>query len=224
MHNVSAWVWGAGGHYLSDDGKSALFDRPEAIKGFQQYFSLGHYLSPDYQNLDDTQSDALYSQGQAVVTISGPWLLVNPGIQNVVVENTGIAFPPGTPFVGGSCLIIWQASRRVREALALVKYLTSEQVQRSFLYGAGLLPVRLDVLSKPPFSDDPRYRFLADGLQKGRSFRLLPLWGLVEDRLSNAMTSFWMKFLNNPELDIRENLEKDLKVLANQINLILSNE
>ncbi|RPI33966.1 MAG: extracellular solute-binding protein [Chloroflexota bacterium] len=222
LHNVAAWVWGAGGHFLSQDGKSTRFSEPAALQGFTQYFELGRFLAPTAHDLDDRQSDAMYWQGKAAATISGPWLLREPSMEPEIATKTGITFPPGVPFVGGSSLVIWEDSPNRREALALVKFLTSEYVQRNFLQNVGLLPVRIDVLSAPPFSDNPTYQSLSDGLQIGRSFRLLHLWGLVEDRLSKSLSFIWNKVLQEPETNVAEVVEQELSVLARQLDRILS--
>ncbi len=47
LHNVATWIWGAGGDFVSPDGKRTLFNSPEALKGFEQYFELGRFLSPN---------------------------------------------------------------------------------------------------------------------------------------------------------------------------------
>jgi multiple sugar transport system substrate-binding protein len=221
LHNVAAWVWGAGGNFLSPDGKSVWFGHPEAITGFQQYFDLGKFLNPEARELDDTQSDALFWSGQAAMTVSGPWLLREPRTVAHVLEHTGITFPPGVPFVGGSNLVIWKHTRWPREALSFVRFLTSQHMQKTYLPGVGLLPTRLDVLGSAIFSEDPIYRHVGQGLQIGRSFRLLPLWGLVEDRLGAAMSMIWAEVLRRPEADLHALIEGELTTLAQRLDLTL---
>ncbi len=225
IQNAASWIWGAGGDFLDASGKKPVFDQPQALKGLSQYFDLAQFLNPGSFSLDENQSDALFYTGKAAVCLSGPWLLRNnPNVLPEVIEKTGVTLPPGVPFVGGSSLVFWQFSRKQREALALIKFLTSEHVQRAYLFDAGLLPVRTDVLASPPFSTDPKFRALSQGLQSGRSFRLLPLWGLVEDRITTTLSLIWKKVLAHEETDLYGMLERDLTTMARQLELVLNGE
>jgi multiple sugar transport system substrate-binding protein len=224
MHNCASWVWGAGGDFVSKDGKSTLFSQPEAIRGIQEYFELGQFLPEAYRELDDMQSDALYWKGNAAVTISGPWLLKERAASTEIIENTGYVFPPGVPFIGGSHLVIWKHSRYAGECLALVRFMTSQHIQRTHLNAMGLLPVRMDVLSEAAASGSPFHAVVSQGLQLGRSCPSIPLWGLVEDRLCGALDRIW-KGLSQPNVvDAPGLVASILDPLANQLDHILSGE
>lgn len=222
LHNVASWVWGAGGQFLSEDGKSALFAMPEALAGFRQYFELGQFLHPQARELDDIQSDRLYWTGEAAVTLSGPWLLSGPTVDPQVTANTGVAFPPGVPFIGGSSLVVWQNSKSPRDALTLVRFLTSQHVQSTYLSMVGLMPARQEAFSTLSSAANPAIKLIRQELQLGRSFPLFPLWGLVEERLSSALGIIWQELLSQPELDLAELIERNLGLLARRIDLALN--
>jgi multiple sugar transport system substrate-binding protein len=222
LHNVASWVWGAGGQFVSPDGKRALFASPEALAGFRQYYELGRFLSPQARELDDVQSDRLFWKGQAAVTISGPWLMSEPTADPQVIANTGVAFPPGIPFIGGSSLVIWQSSQSPREALSLVRFLTSQHVQSTYLTTVGLLPARQEVFANLPNASNPAAKYIHQEIQTGRSFPLFPLWGLVEERLSSALGIIWQEINSTPELDLAELIERDLGLLARRLDLALN--
>jgi len=222
LHNSASWVWGAGGRFVSQDGRRALFSTPEALEGFRQYFELGRFLSPQARGLDDVQSDQMFWKGQVAVTLSGPWLLNDPSADPHVLANTGVTFPPGVPFIGGSSLVIWQSSQRSRDALALVRYLTSQQVQSTYLSAVGLLPARQEAFASLSKTSNPVSGFISQGLKVGRSFPLFPLWGLVEERLSSALGIIWQQFLSEPEIDVAELVERDLRLLARRLDLALN--
>ena len=221
---LASFVWGAGGDFIDRDGKSTLLNLPQTRAGFYQYFELGKYLLPAAQNCIDTQSDALYRQNDAAVTISGPWLLRDPETDPRVVQNSGITFPPGVPFVGGTNLVIWKHSHNPREALGLIRFLTGKKEQTFYARSIGLLPVRQDVLSDPENANDPLYKALSLGFQRGRSFRMFHLWGLVEDRLTNVIGSTWQEILLHPESDLKSVIDKRLTALARQLDLVLSSK
>jgi multiple sugar transport system substrate-binding protein len=222
LHNLASWVWGAGGNFVSEDGKRTVFTTPEALAGFRQYYELGRFLSPHACELDDIESDRLFWKGQVAITISGPWLLNDPSADPKIIANTGVTFPPGVPFTGGSSLVIWQISAHTREALTLVRFLTSQQVQSTYLSSVGLLPARLEAFSSLSSSSNPIADFIRQELKVGRSFPLFPLWGLVEERLSTTLGIIWQEFLSNPKIDLAELIERDLGLLARRLDLALN--
>jgi multiple sugar transport system substrate-binding protein len=219
IHNVASWIWGAGGHLVSGDGRRTLFNWARARSGIQAYFELARYLTGPARDLDDTQSDALFNVGTAAVTISGPWLVRFASSQ--VLANMGMTLVPGTPFVGGSHLVCWRHAVYGNESIDLIRFLTSEHVQAAFGQRAGLLPTRPDVLRNPPFADDPLYQTVAEGLEKGRSFRPIPLWGLVEEKMSEALSDLWAQVLADPDLDLEQAVADCLGPLAQRLDITL---
>ena len=222
LHNIVSWVWGAGGDFVTADGKRVIFDQPEARAGMKAYFELYRYLAPEARHLDGIQSDAFFSQRQVAVTITGPWLMLwNRRPNPSVVANWGVALPPGAPFVGGSNLVVWRHTQHEREALKLVKFLTSKQIQLQNST-IGMLPVRLEILAEPAFADDPVQAVMGQALRAGRSFPALRLWGLIEDKLIHVYTQLWTDILQSPDPDIDALLGKYLPPLAEQLNNLLS--
>ncbi len=218
LHNAAAWVWGANGSFASEDGTKALFGSPQAVGALSRYFELGKFLAPDYHELNDTQSDALFWQGNAAVTISGPWLrLANPE----VMHKAAITFPPGVPFIGGSNLVIWRHSQSYREALELVRFLTSKNAQEFYFSKGVLWPSRLDVLESNALSADPIRAFIVRGLQTGRSFRLIHLWGLIEERLTNTLEHIWRNIFADPKGDVYAIVKQQIGPLVKSINDVL---
>jgi multiple sugar transport system substrate-binding protein len=226
LHNVASWVWGAGGDFISADGKQTLFNQAEARTGIRAYLGLHQYLSPAARNLTILQSEGLYQQGGAAVTICGPWLVLRDvkeqPVAAEVAANTGVTLPPGVPWVGGSNLVIWKHSLHEKLAIELVRFLTSRSVQHSYSQRVGLLPVRLDVLNTSPFADHPLYRMMSEGAKTGRSFPSFSAWGLVEDCLTAELTNLWAKVLADPQLDLDAAINERLGPLARGLGLTLA--
>ncbi len=224
LHNLASWVWGAGGDFISADAKRTLFARAPARAGIRAYFDLHRYLAPAARHLDARQSDGLYLQGQAAVTISGPWqILPNQG-QSDVIADTGAALPPGISFVGGSNLVIWEHTHHLKQAVRLVRFLTSPQVQSTYCPQVGLLPVRLNVLGEPPFTDQPNLQVMESGLRNGRSFPSFSLWGLIEDALIAALTQLWADVLADPHLDLETSIAERLEPIGRQLDMVLAHQ
>jgi multiple sugar transport system substrate-binding protein len=217
VHNAASWVWGAGGHLLSADGKQILFNQPKALAGFRAYFALGRYLVDEARGLTDTESDMLFQAGKAAVTVSGPWLLAMPP---ELVAKVGITSPPGIPFVGGSHLVVWKYSRLAREAVQLVRFLADLRFQQCCKPG-GLLPVRLTALELFNTSSAEMGKYLQQGLTKGRSFPSVPLWQVIEARLADALAATWGEVLEAPDSNWDAILDDRLNRLAQRLSLTL---
>jgi len=222
LQNAAAWVWGAGGRFLSENGKKATFAEPAALQGFTEYFDLRRYLAPEAQFLDDVPSDDLYCTGRAAVTVSGSWLLAHDNLSPEIRAKTAFISPPGLPYIGGSNLAIWKHCRQEDAAFKLIKFLNRPEAQVIYCQVTGMLPTSLEALTQPYYSEHPVYRRLVERLKVGRSFRTVPLWGMIEDKLSSALTMIWKILLDHPELDTAQTLAEYLDPLARRLNITLS--
>jgi multiple sugar transport system substrate-binding protein len=227
MHSIASWVWHAGGDFMRPDGRGVLFTSDETLNGLRAYFDLYPYLLPAPRPLGDPQVGELLLTGQAAVTLGGPWtwqgdvLSQDPDFP-INPTTVGLALPLGIPFSGAEYLVIWESSRHPAAALQLIYFLTGRQVQAAYPLSTGLLPVRLDVLSEPPFSDDPAYQVMARALKAGRSFPLLTRWGLIEDHLVGALGQIWADILDQPDPDVEAIIRGRLEPLAYRLNLSLA--
>ena len=225
LHTLASWIWGAGGDFVDLAGKRTLFNQAQSREGIRAYLGLHRFLSRAARGLNPQQSDALYLQGQAAVTCSGPWLMLNNQDQPSTYDllaNTGTMLPPGVPFLGGSNLVIWRHTRQGRLAVELVRFLTGQIVQSQYTRQAGLLPARLEVLNSPLFADHPLDRVMTEGSKRGRSFPAFPAWGLIEDSLTTEMARLWSAVLSNPQIDLDAAIAERLDPLARRLDLILS--
>ena len=107
-----------------------MFDQPEALSGMYSYFNLFHYLSPEAFDQDDLAYEVLFGEGKAAVKISliaqvAPGVFLSPEVR----KNIGTASLLGTPFVGGSNLVVWKHVQNEEAALALVNFLGNLEVQ-----------------------------------------------------------------------------------------------
>ena len=220
LHILAGWIWAAGADFLSPDGQKAIFDSPEALAGMEGFFRLGRFLVPEARRLDEGQSDALFWQGRAAVTISGPWMFNYPSVAPAVKEQFAAAVPPGVPFVGGFHLAVWKHTRREKAVRQLVETLAGSQPPET-LFPAFALPARTDVLARERFAGHPGYRVMSAAMRSGRSFPASRVWGMIENRLFDALPAIWEQVLATPEPDIRAILASRIGGLAQRINLTL---
>lgn len=222
VHVAACWVWGAGGDFVSADGKQILFDRPEARAGLRTYFSLHRYISP--RIADWPSPEVAFCRGQAAVTISGLWCFwtlrdTNAGPE--VVTNLGAASPPGVPYVGGTHLVVWGHSpiRNQQLAVEIVHLLSGRELQSSL--SEGTFPARLDARHPLEKSHPLAYRAVVNNLKTGRFFPNTSLWSAVEDRLTVAFGSIWSELLGKPDVDVDTVIARHLDPLAERLNMTL---
>ena len=224
LHNIASWVWGAGGSFLSPDGKKTNFASPESLQGAMEYYSLVRFLNKEVVNLDENESDNLYLSGHTAITLSGTWVMADQNASPEILANTGYAPPPGVPYVGGSHLVLWRHTHTEGSALELIRYLCQPEVQTTYCKVIGLLPTRLTALASPDYNNSPLYHRLVERLKTGRSFRPLPLWGMVEDKLTVAFAQIWTDLLNDPSLDVAQSVSLTLQPLSRRLNIALSGQ
>jgi multiple sugar transport system substrate-binding protein len=226
LHTAAMWVWGEGGNFVDADSQHTIFNSAEARAGLHAYFDLHHFLAPAAQSLDTEQSDQLFLEGRAAVTISDPGLLYaltqGSAAARLVAENVRSALPPGVPFVGGSNLVVWRHSQHQKIAVELIRFLTNQAIQIAYSQKARGLPVRLDALTGPPFSTQPLYRPIVDGLKLGRSYYTSRLWGLLEEQLVAELNQIWAEVFANPEVELADLLEDHLRPLGERLDAILA--
>jgi multiple sugar transport system substrate-binding protein len=213
---LASWVWAGGGDFLSPDGKSSVFTQPKAVEGFKTYFRLVRHLSPDALDLEEHEADDVFCIGKAAILLSGFWI-PSTDLASIVRENLGVACMPGTSFVGGSDLVIWNHSRHESAAIELINFLLNDQAAKS-LYPWFGLPVDEDEWINPPFDSDI-YQVLKKAIQNGRGFPHALSWGLVEKRLSDMLADIWTEILKEPLSDLDDIVEAHLVDLANRLEL-----
>jgi multiple sugar transport system substrate-binding protein len=221
LHILAGWVWASGADFLSKDGKQAVFDSPEALDGMEKFFRLGRFLHNAARRLDDAQSDALFWQGRAAMAISGPWLFNQPEVGPALKERIAVAIPPGVPFVGGSHLVIWKHAYQESAALELIEFLAGNRLPEE-LFPAFSLPARVDILARSKFAAHPVYRVMGTAMRAGRSFPIIWMWGMLENRLYESLQLMWEQVFSEPEADFRSTLETHMRGLVKRINQNLS--
>jgi multiple sugar transport system substrate-binding protein len=224
LHNASSWVWAIGGDFVSADGQKVTFNRPEVLAALKAYFGLYRFMPQEIHPLSGDQTVELFLQRKVAAILCGPWLLPHlRGQADFAGQESkiGIALPPGPSFVGGTNLIIWQHARYEAECIELIRHLVSPQAQLEVCPPSGLLPVRMEALVDPFYTNDPHNRVLVEALQKGRIPTPFALWGMVEDKLSTSFAQVWSDIYAHPGGRLEEILAKHLEGLARKLDIML---
>lgn len=224
LHTLASWVWGYGGDYLSPDHKRVLFDQPETLEALQSYFGLLSLLSPEGRRLMiEEGGEPLFPKGKSAIAF-GTIRLARPGyvVSAEVADNWGVAALPQPSFVGGSNLVIWNHTRHAKAAIDLVRFLTQASSLARCCGPLAALPPRLAVLDTPEFTQDPMLNVMSSAIRFGRTYPAFRLWGLLEDKLVEALLAIGNQLLTQPDRDLRDTIEQQIKPLAQRLNLTLA--
>ena len=206
VHHVMPFVWDNGGAELNDDASKSTINSTEAEQGVDfvaQLIQKGLFDKSMLER-DGTQVENQFKGGRLAVWIGGPWVLSTIGRTDdknwvpAARKNVGVAAMPTGPvgkaftFVGGSNLMMFKASQHKNEAWALMKYLSSDSVQKSYADLLSFFPARLAPQEQVGNSDDNHKAFYA-AIQQGRTYAPIAQWGPIENaykgRFGNILDS-----------------------------------
>jgi multiple sugar transport system substrate-binding protein len=224
LHEAAHWVWDAGGNFISADGKRVAFNQPAALQGLRNYFQLRPFISPEL--LGGVSTASLFNTGKAVVHFAGPWLGTAAENLNWDKNAPEVIALPGTAFVGGSSLVIWQYTVHPQEAFELVNFLATQPIQAPTSLYRHQVPTRREALNVPLAENDVFHRAYfqyLQSIQRGQSFPTMRLWGAVEDKLRVGISSIWADLFVDPDQDLDVCIHKYLDPLAERLNITLGN-
>jgi multiple sugar transport system substrate-binding protein len=238
VHNLSPWIWGAGGEYIADDYETSLLDSPQALEGVFFYLSLVRdgFVPTEYLEFNTAQVSSNFNQGSVAMYFDGPYevrTLSTPPAQGGASEGitaknfAAVPYPKGPKgqytFVGGSNLGIFKASKNKEEAFEVIKYLTSNyDAQLAYTKACGFLPARKEVFEDPYFSVDPARRVFKEALKYGRTYPCIPPWGLLEPMLTRRFGILWdYVTATKGKLD-KEEVAKQLKLAKQEMEAVIS--
>ncbi len=150
-------------------------DTPQAVAAWQFMQSLQEQgVAP--KNCDYEAADSLFKSGKAAMIINGDWswadYLATPGIEAAVavlptVNATGE--PMRTMFAPkGYSLNVNTPPEIAAEAMAFVRHMTSDEVQRRIVHDLRMLPARRSIQQDPLFETDPTLQASFAQLKNGR--------------------------------------------------------
>ena len=220
LHELAGWVWSHGGDFSSPDGKCLIFHHDAALKAIQRYYRL-HRLRPGspLARLNEWQADRAFDRREAQIIIGGPWMVNDILTQRpAALEDLGIAPLPGTPYNGGSSLVIWRRSLQELPALDLIHFLASPEIQRRMTRTHGFLPARLEILTNPEVNQDPFFQVLSSNALRGRALSSGRLWAVIEERLIQTLGAIWKDIFALNPADLDAVVSGPIIRLATQLN------
>lgn len=151
------------GTVLSEDQKSAGINSDssiESIEFFKSLFDKG--LASKESFIGSEKSDELFKQGQLpmVITFSG---LINSFEKDIQGFEYGVTYLPKKEVtatkLGGANIVSFNETKHPKEAVKLMKYLTSEEKMAEFAAKEGVVPTRTSA------QDSVEYGAIDEGMQ-----------------------------------------------------------
>jgi multiple sugar transport system substrate-binding protein len=227
-HLLASWIWGAGGDFLSEDGRSARFIEPEAMRGMTDFFNLYRLHAPKEGGLSSAECMARFAAGETSLLLAGATAqqFIEQHNRPEVIENLGVAPLPGVPWIGGSNLVIWKEARLnsevERSALDLAGFLTTPAAQVKLAAAQYSIPARAEALAQHTFTY-PAFRAAVEhSMRFGRSYPRVKLWVRIMSELRSTFEAVTAEVIEKSEEDVPQILQRRLKPLAHRLSLMLS--
>lgn len=218
LHLISTWVWAGGGDFLSEDGWRLLFTEPGALDSMTDFFQMGRFMGSKtpytYSNAID-----LFWRGEAAITMDGTWMYEDQKFSaNLnVLDNLGVALPPGPAFVGGSNLVVWANKADQEPAWELVRFLSEPDSVLTMSGLTGLAPASLNILNSPQGLGRSFGPIFNRAIETGRSLSNHRFSAMVEDNLHYAFGLVWADLLKSPDNVPHEILKRYLMPLRDRL-------
>jgi ABC-type glycerol-3-phosphate transport system substrate-binding protein len=179
------WIWRAGGEVWADQGRDrtrATLDTPEALRALQWQVDLLH--------ADRTAVPAGTPVPELIANVSlgrvGYWMTTANAALTYGQTAPGLRFglgplPPDrrdAHQLQHNALSVFRASAHPDAAYRLLAFRAGEDVQARWAVDGGWLPVRPALWSRPPFSQDERWRAIGALVRRpgNRTKPVVPEW------------------------------------------------
>ncbi|OGC23976.1 hypothetical protein A3J90_02110 [candidate division WOR-1 bacterium RIFOXYC2_FULL_37_10] len=238
VHNLSPWIWGAGGDFLSKDMKASVLNSTQALKGVSFYISLvkAGLVPAEFLELNTAQVSSNFNNGSVAMYFDGPYevrTLTTPPAQggaadSITARNFGVLPYPKGPegqytFVGGSNLAIFKASKNKEAAWKVVKYLTSDPgAQLDYTKACGFLPAYKKVFDNPYFSVSPARKVFKEAIIYGKTYPCIPSWGMLEPILTRRFGILWDYVTGSGENVDMGDIQKQLDLGKREVESVLN--
>ena len=222
LQAMASWLWDANGEFVSPDGKTVLFTQPAARQGMHNFFNLYRYMPKTQLKMSGNNTAQLFAERKICATIAGPWMMVDLKARNIPTEHMKSIAIPGPAFVGGTVMVAYEHTRSAEVVIDFLSFITGPESQNIYAPIVGLLPTQHQAWRMPPLSTDPHYQTIFRALSKGRAYPSVPLWGVIEQKLLNAVSNTWDTLLSQENPDIDAVIDENFAPLARRLELSLN--
>jgi len=189
----NAFLFAWGGHVLSADGQTAVFNDKAGVDSatFYSSFQLTDKSSDLPKNLGASWAGDAFGKEKAAMVIEGGWLIPYMKDTYPSVEYGTVVLPAG-PSKQASLLFTnaWGCAAKTKNpdaCMLFVKYMTGKEVQKQVLESGFALPARKDLANDPFFSTHPNEKTLFDSATFAVPWTFGPHESKVTEAMNNAL-------------------------------------
>ena len=152
------FLWEAGGHLVSSDGKKIEFDSAQGQEAANFYVGLRKYSPPDYYSSNSWDGRVAFGAGKVAMYEAGAWF--GGQIESEFPKINGkwsVAPMPKGPAgcattIAGDTLVVFSQTKNADAAWKWIEFLSESQNMKNWTYGSKtttLLPPRKSLLADP---------------------------------------------------------------------------
>ena len=82
--------------------------------------------------------------------------------------------------------------------------------------------MRVEAVDSPLYAQNIHFQMLRQAIKQGRPMPTVPLWGLVEQRLTEALTRIWSQLLSDPDPDLNHLLDVNMNQFTRRLDATLA--
>ncbi len=194
----AAWFpyvyWSYGGELAGPDGKLAI-DQDACVKGVTVLSDLvsQKVTQPNVTAADLPEQLALFTSGDAAMTITGPWLIGTLATEAKGMQYGVAPIPAGTTSSTldvEDAFILFKDGKSPEATTEFAKFLYEPANADALVRGRGMLPVLTEGFDAPRYQKEPLKTFV-DLVRKGKFVPSDPGWLKLSDAGTRALQSMY---------------------------------
>jgi multiple sugar transport system substrate-binding protein len=192
------WLWSAGGHLVTPNGKQILFDSPAGQAAANFYLGLRKYAPPDYWNSNSYDGRVAFPNGQAAMYEAGSWFGGTMEQEFPKINGKWGVFPIPVnkrcaTTIAGDSLVLFKGSPNASAAWLWIEFLSQKkniEVWNAGTKGSTELPPVTSLLASPQtYKLNPWLRGFTADMKCGVSETgRVAQWGQIEQNLNQQFT------------------------------------
>jgi multiple sugar transport system substrate-binding protein len=193
------FLWQAGGHLMTADGKDIAFDSPQGIQAANFYVDLAKYSPPDEYGSNSWDGRVDFALGKVAMYEAGSWLggEMKSSFPKQTNGKWSVAPLPAGPAgcattIAGDSLAVFNQSKNPGAAFMWIEYLTEQANMKAWTFGSPtttLIPTRQSLLADPSLGKyNPWLKGFADQMKCAVNDNLTnPKWNQIYDTLNTEL-------------------------------------
>ena len=187
------FAWSNGASLTNEEGTEYTIDSPETAEALDYYASFFEEGLSETRLLDLGELESGFAEGKYGSFISGPWhtgLVEEAGVteeQYTVAPLPGPDGSPGSSFVGGGDLAVFNDSENADSAWKYVQWLSEPETQQGFYDEVGDLPAVQSAWESGELAEDPQLQVFGQQLESAQSPPAVPTWEQVAGAIDSIV-------------------------------------